>query len=135
MLADEEAVAPDFNSFPLNELWSGEDAKLDFEMRRFIPGDWWKAVVAESGSTGGLRDGLVDRRSGQKISNTPPQFAAQVEGSKHPAELGEVRSRRIKRNYVTCKHGSNGIVCKSQQQQALFFRELRWCSFRGSDGE
>ncbi len=84
-------------------------------MRSFLPADRWKAVVAEGGGAGSFRDGLVDRRSGQKISDTSPQFTVQVEGRKRSAEFGEMRSGRVERNGATLKHRSDGIVRKAQQ--------------------
>ena len=88
MLADKEAVAPDFDGFGKNGLWRRENTQLNFEMRSFVFSDGREAIIVESGRARCLRDGAIDRGSRKNIADTAAQLAAQIERSESAPRLG-----------------------------------------------
>ncbi len=113
VLADEEAVASNFNGFGKNWLRRGENAQLDFEVRSFVGGDGREAIVVEGGRAGSFGDGAVEGSGGKSVADAAAQFAGQVQRSEDATHFGEVRSRRFKRDRTTFESGRNGVMSQT----------------------
>lgn len=79
MLADEQAMAANFDFFDANWLRSRENTQLDFKMRSFEFGDRRKSIVVKSGGTSCFCYGAIQRKLRQNVADTAAQFSAQIE--------------------------------------------------------
>ena len=87
VVANEEAVATNFDGFWKNRPRRRENAQLDLQVNSFFLGDWRKAAVIEGGGPRTLRDGAVKGRCGQHIADTSAQLARKIQRSEGAARF------------------------------------------------
>jgi hypothetical protein len=75
---DQQAVASDLDGVDRNGLRRRQDAKFDFQLRRFPQRDGMEARVFKRGSARGVCDRTIDRAHGKHITYASPQFTMQV---------------------------------------------------------